>query len=84
MELTKQEFEVLWNIEEGISDTSQLQVFTNFNLEELKKILLKLEKLNLITIDKKFDKSYNEDYWNASTTEKAKETYKKYQKWIPE
>jgi len=72
MKLSKQELEVLDDIQEGISDTHQLRIFVNCNLSSILKILIKLETLNLIKINKKFDKTYNEKYWEAILTEKGK------------
>jgi hypothetical protein len=80
MELTDQELKVLINIKEGRSDTHQLNIFTDFNLEQIKKILLRLEILGLITINNKYDKTYNEDCLEATLTDKGKKIYKRLKK----
>ena len=69
MKLTKREEEVFDNIREGISDTSQLRAFTQFDLDQIKEILVRLEDLNLITLERSFDRVYNEDFWNAKLNE---------------
>jgi len=65
MKLTKDEEEVLENIQEGISDTGVLRLFTNLDLEKIKEIMNKLERLGLIEIVRKYDEHYKEDYWDA-------------------
>ena len=65
MKLTKKEEEILDNIQEGISDTSILRTFTEFDLDTIKEIMNRLERLELIEIVKKYDEHYKEDYWNA-------------------
>lgn len=65
MRLTKNEEEILENIQEGVSDTGVLRSFTTLNLDEIKEIMIKLERLNLIEIVRKYDEHYKEDYWNA-------------------
>tara|TARA_Y100000034_G_scaffold106972_1_gene136086 strand:+ start:34 stop:240 length:207 start_codon:yes stop_codon:yes gene_type:complete len=65
MKLTKKEEEILDNIQEGISDTSILRTFTEFDLETIKEIMNRLERLNLIEVTKKYDEHYKEDYWDA-------------------
>ena len=71
MNLTKQESEVLENIQEGINDTHQIKVFMNIQIDKIKEIFLKLEKAGLIKVQKKFDKFYKEDYWNAKIVRKS-------------
>ncbi len=82
MKLTKDEFAVLWNIEEGNSDKDSLSAFTGFDIKTISKIADKLEKLKLIKITKKFDRYYKKEFWQAETTEKAKESFHEYDKWI--
>jgi len=65
MKLNKFEEEIFENIKDGVSDTCQLKAFTQFSAEEIKEILIKLERLDLIALERKFDKYYNEDYWEA-------------------
>ena len=83
MELSKEEFDVLWAIEDGAGTLEQAFVSTCMDLEEIKKIFEKLETLEIITITKTFDSYYNKEFWTAQSTEKAKDIFKKYQAWIP-
>lgn len=83
MKISKQEFKALWAIEEGMSDLDAAYAYTGIPIEKLKKIYEKLERLGLIILTKKFDNHYKKDYWDALTTDKAKDIYKKYLKWIP-
>ncbi|MBS3073261.1 hypothetical protein J4465_00475 [Candidatus Pacearchaeota archaeon] len=77
MKLNKKELEILENISEGNSDTHQLKIFTNFDLNKILEIIIKLEKLKLIDLVKKQDKSYNEEYWDAKITSSGKEELRK-------
>ena len=81
MDLTKEEFEVLYNIGEGISDTYQLQNFTELDFDKLKKIISRLEGLRLVVVSKKCDE--NGECWDAKATEHAIPLYEKYKHWIP-
>ncbi|MBS3167745.1 hypothetical protein J4216_01330 [Candidatus Woesearchaeota archaeon] len=80
MKLTKEAFEILSNIEEGMNDLNQIYTSTNLEKDKIKEIFLKLEKLNLITITKKYDSYYKEDYWNAKTTKEGLEVFNEYLK----
>ena len=83
MKLTKKEFRVLWAVEEGMSFLENVEMFTNYKIDAIKKAFDNLSKMGLIELTKKFDSHYRKDAWHASTTEKAKRLYDKYSKWIP-
>ena len=76
MKLTKQELEILGNIQEGLSDTKSLKTFTEIDWKKIKVLLEKLEKEGLVKINKKYDNYYKEDYWQAHLTEKGKKELK--------
>ena len=84
IELKKDEFEVLFNIVEGCSDTHQLQNFTETKLDRLKEIMNKLEGLGLIVVVRKYDDHYKEDFWDAKATERVELAYEKYKDWLNE
>jgi len=81
MIITKQEFQVLYSIDEGKNDIREIKQTVDIDVDKIKKILEKLDKLVLIKLTKK------EDFWFAYITDKANKRYisnKKYSKWIPE
>jgi DNA-binding MarR family transcriptional regulator len=70
--LTELEFSVLRNIDDGNNKLDELSLFTELGIENVKKILTKLEKLELIRITKNFDTNLMREIWHALTTEKAR------------
>ena len=77
VELTKEEFQILWFIEEGNGIPEGMVSLSEFSLEDIKHTLLFLEKHGLIEIRK------DSDFWQATTTMKAKDIYAQYEHWIP-
>ena len=65
MKLKEDEVEIFESIKEGISDTYQLTLFTRLEEAHIKNVMVKLENIGLIRINKKFDKYYNDEQWNA-------------------
>lgn len=84
MELTKEEFQVLWQVEEGNGSSDAIISFTNLSVTMVKKILKKLERLRLVELKIKHDVRCKEEFWDAKTTENAKPLFEKYKNWIPE
>ncbi len=76
--ISAQEKELLCIIEDSgeLSDLEFLKVSTGVEIEELKPILEKLEKEEFISIIKKHDRFYGEDFWMVSVTDKFKESLK--------
>ena len=72
MKLSKEELKILDSIQEGMSDLNQINIYPGIPVGKIKKIFEKLEKQELVTITKKFDNYYKEDYWDTKITEKAK------------
>ncbi len=84
-ELTKQEFEVLWQIEEGASFDDEIVSLIHIDANKLKSILAKLEKSGLVSLEKKHDEHYKKDNLLIKLNKSvAEEYYKKYSAWIPE
>lgn len=77
VELTKEEFEILWHIEEGNNVPEGLAAFLDYSLEDIKNTFVFLQKYGLIKLET------SQDLWTASTTEKARELYAQYEHWIP-
>lgn len=77
VELTREEFEILWYIEEGNAIPEGLASFLDYSLEDIKNTFVFLHKYGLIELNT------SGDLWNASTTEKAKDMYSQYEHWIP-
>ena len=75
--LTKEEFHILWLVEEGNGIPEGIVSFLQFPLEEVKQTLLTLEKHGLVRLETQGD------FWHASTTDKAEEFYAQYEHWIP-
>jgi RIO-like serine/threonine protein kinase len=65
MKLDKKEFDILWGINEGMKWLNELTVFSQLEESLVKDILLKLEKLKLVKLEKKIDKYYQEENWIA-------------------
>jgi len=79
--LSKKQFEVLWAIEEGMNDIEGIEVFTSIEKKDIIPIINFLESKKLIKLINKSSKPY---YLLAQTTQKAKDSYKKYPNWIKE
>ena len=77
VDLTKEEFQILWLVEEGNGIPEGIVSFLDFSLEDVKHTLLFLEKHGLITVHTEGD------FWQAKTTLKAQELYAQYEHWIP-
>ena len=77
VDLRKEEFEILWFIEEGNGIPEGIVSFSNYSLEDIRDTFRMLEKYGLISLHKEGD------FWQASSTEKAKELYAQYEHWIP-
>lgn len=76
VELTREEFQVLWQIEEGNALPEGIESFLDFSLEDIKNVFVFLHKHGLIDLET------SGEYWNAKTTEKAKDLYAQYEHWI--
>ena len=76
VELTKEEFQVLWQIEEGNVMPEGVESFLDFSLEDIKNVFVFLHKHGLIHLET------SGDYWKAQTTEKARGMYAQYEHWI--
>lgn len=91
MELSKKEFQVLWCASEGENTPegifSSIDTYLNLSVDEIKKLLRKLEFKKLVKINIELDEDYTE-YWNIQITEKAQSEYIKkaaaYKEMIPE
>jgi len=87
MKLTEEEFDVLWQIEEGIDSFDSIRSCNhkNLSLDKIKEIAKKLEKQGLIKINKKFDPYYKKEWEEIIITDKENvyPLYKKYKEWIP-
>ncbi len=77
VELTKEEFQVLWQIEEGNCMPEGIESFLDYSLEDIKNVFVFLHKHRLIHLETEGD------FWRAKTTEKAREIYTQYEHWIP-
>ena len=77
VELIREEFEILWNIEEGNGIPEGLFALLDYSLEDIKNTFVLLHKHGLIELET------SGEFWNAKTTEKAKELYSQYDQWIP-
>ncbi len=85
MKLSKEEFLVLWQLEEGANFPEEVEAFINLNVEEIMKVFIKLEKEEIIKINKKYDEHNKKENWFAVLNkEKALPFYKEYKKWVPE
>ena len=82
--LNKQEFSVLWQLEEGGYFPEDITPFTGLDESKVQQILVKLEKIGLVAIEKKYDEYYKKENWSLKLNkEKAKEYYETYRSWIP-
>ena len=83
--MNKEDYEILWCIEEGMNSPDAILVSIKSSKEKVKKIMEKLAKEKLITLNKKYDAYYKEDYWDSYITEEGKKfiANKEYWKWIP-
>ena len=77
VDLTREEFQVLWQVEEGNESPEGIVSFLEFSIGDVERALLLLHKYKLIDLQKK------EEGWNAKITEKARELYAQYEHWIP-
>jgi len=83
-ELTKEEFLVLWHLEEGANFPEEIETFTNLKIEQIEKILTKLQEIGLVTIEKKYDTHYKKENWFVKLNgEEAQKYYLQYKSWIP-
>jgi len=84
MDLTKEEFRVLWQLEEGSNFIEEIEQFTEIPEDKIKKILIKFKEIGLIKINKKYDEHYKKENWFSTLErEKSKPLYEKYKGWIP-
>ena len=82
-DLTRKEFKVLWQLEEGCNFPEEIETFLKMHVNDTKKIFQKLEKMGLIKITKKPDPRYNRENWYAVLDrDKAKEVYEEYKEWV--
>lgn len=77
VELTKEEFQVLWQIEEGNGMPEGVESFLDYSLEDIKSVFVFLHKHGLVNLQTEGD------FWRAQTTEKARDLYAQYEHWIP-
>ena len=77
VDLRKEEFEILWLVEEGNGIPEGIVSLSDYSLEDVRNTFRLLEKHGLIHIKKQ------EDLWEAKTTEKAQDMYAQYERWIP-
>lgn len=77
VDLTKEEFQILWLVEEGNGAPEGIVSFLEYSFEDVRNAFRMLEKYGLITIRKE------DDAWMAKTTDKARELYAQYEHWIP-
>ncbi len=77
VELRKEEFQILWLIEEGNGIPEGIVSFLDYSLEDVHNTFRLLEKYGLIEIKKQ------DDFWEAKTTDKAADIYAQYEHWIP-
>lgn len=77
VDLTREEFQILWLVEEGNGIPEGIVSFSDFSLEDIKHTLLFLEKHGLVHIEA------NGEFLQAKTTPKARELYSQYEHWIP-
>jgi len=79
MGISKKEFQILWSVSEG--DNTPEAIFSsvdpslNLSMEEIKKLLRKLEFEKLVKIFVELDEDYTTEYWDVKITEKARENY---------
>ena len=91
MKINKNDFQVLWCLEEGYDAPeaiySSVDPSLDLSVEEIKIILKKLEALNLVKVKIYWDDGYKEETWTVELTEKAKEDYIRkaavYSDWMP-
>ena len=76
VELRREEFEILWHIEEGSGIPEGLVSFLDYSLEDIKDVFILLHKYGLIHLET------SGEYWTAKTTEKARDLYAQYEHWI--
>jgi len=77
VDLTREEFQILWFVEEGNGIPEGIVSFSEYSLEDIRNTFRMLEKNGLIQVKKQ------EGSWEAKTTDKAKELYAQYEHWIP-
>jgi len=77
MELTKEEFQILWLVEEGNGNPEGIVSFLGFAEEDVKHALRTLQRHGLIELQE------SAGMWSATTTEKAKDLYAQFEHWIP-
>ena len=77
VELTKEEFQILWLVEEGNGIPEGIVSFLEFSVEDVKHTLLFLKKYGLIHLETEGE------FWTAKTTKKAQDMYAQYEHWIP-
>ena len=77
VEFTKEEFQILWLVEEGNSIPEGIASFLHFSVEDIKHVLLFLERQGFVTLETEGD------FWKAKTTSQAQELYAQYEHWIP-
>ena len=77
VDLTREEFQILWLVEEGNGIPEGIVSFLEYSLTDVRDTFRMLEKYGLIQIKKQ------EDFWEAKTTDKARELYAQYERWIP-
>ena len=77
VDLTREEFQILWLVEEGNGIPEGIVSFSEFSLEDIRHTLLFLEKHGLVHIE------VNGEFLQAKTAPKARELYSQYEHWIP-
>ncbi len=76
VEFTKEEFQILWLVEEGNSIPEGIASFLNFSSDDVKYVLLFLERQGFVSLETEGD------FWKAKTTPKAQDIYAQYEHWI--
>ena len=81
--LTDEEFKVLWQVEEGMTDSKQISGILGMLKAKVEEILNRLFSAGLIKTEHKVDTYYKEEYVEAQVTDKAKEFFEKFKDKIP-
>jgi len=65
-----------------MNSIEEIDIFISFDVEKVKEIINSLEGEGLVSVERKRDESYNEDFWQCSIEDKARGIYEDYQEWI--